>query len=194
MGKLVRNYFALKGPIYLSDSPTQSIDWKFIEKLHFLQISKGMRLGNKLNTRHIHFQNDKMKVAPALQILSNSVFAALLYLKNINPEFANVTQTAIFCKTFNDMIDILNTCSIYDPCPTRQPITLDNLGQLRKKIDCFIKYIQNLQIEVDSKFTVDDANKIPVNATILESKLAPEKIHQMLFFKFLTNQNVEYLF
>lgn len=149
MVKLTRNYLGEKGPFYIANDCNKYIDWEFIVELHKLQTVKGLSLANKINTRHIHYQTEKMKVKPAVQVFSHSVFSALLFLhsqKDEHPQFSDAIPTAIFCKTINDIFDQLNTKSKLDPCPTRQPIYLGDLKALRGKIDFWSSYIKNLEI------------------------------------------------
>jgi hypothetical protein len=93
MIKLMRNtlhaYKILK-------SPSGEIQWELIEKLHNRQEECGLRLANKLTPKHINFCRQKMKVALATQLLSNSVAKALRAVKEIEPTFGKCTPTAEF--------------------------------------------------------------------------------------------------
>lgn len=88
MLKLVRN--CLKGYKILINSAGNTISWDFIVRLAHLQDDNGLRTGNKLKSRHIHYDKMKMKVSLAVQTLSSSVADAIEYC-NVNsqmPEFA----------------------------------------------------------------------------------------------------------
>lgn len=80
MLKLVRNTF---GDTHnLIDKNNQIIQWSHIIKLHELQESEGMHLGNKLRSAHVNYNQQKMKVRLATQIFSKSVADSLLFCKN----------------------------------------------------------------------------------------------------------------
>lgn len=59
MIKLVRNMLHCYGVI---KSPQGEIRWSFIQDLHKIQETIGLRLANKLSSRHIDYQQNKMKV------------------------------------------------------------------------------------------------------------------------------------
>ena len=58
----------------------------------------GVRLANKLSKRHMKWQNMKMKVRLAAQMLSSSVADALEYLKQTNPKFKDSEPTIEFIR------------------------------------------------------------------------------------------------
>ena len=59
MIKLVRNMLHSYGTLKSKDG---EIRWKHISDLHNIQEGIGLRLGNKLSSRHIDYQQNKMKV------------------------------------------------------------------------------------------------------------------------------------
>lgn len=59
MVKLVRNFLQAYGSI---KSNSGTIKWKYIERLNTIQDDMGLRLGNRLTSRHVNFQHNKMKV------------------------------------------------------------------------------------------------------------------------------------
>ena len=61
----------------MKDRDGNTNDWKFIEELHKLQETEGLRLANKLRSAHIDWKPQKMKVNLAAQTLSSSVADAL---------------------------------------------------------------------------------------------------------------------
>ncbi len=67
MIKLVQN--TLSDWKVMKDSNGNTIDWKFIEELHKLQETEGLRLANKLRSAHIDWKSQKMKVNLAAQTL-----------------------------------------------------------------------------------------------------------------------------
>lgn len=108
MIKLVRNTLAELKVLKVSN---HNIKWSFIEDLHAIQEKEGLRLGNKLTSNHIHYQNQKMKVNLATQCLSTSIADAIAYctdhLKIEN--FQDSHHTVVFIKLFDKLFDILNS-------------------------------------------------------------------------------------
>ena len=75
MIKLVRNTWS--DWKVLQDEDGDTIEWKYVVKLHELQEQEGLRLANKLRSAHIDWKPQKMKVNLAAQTLSSSVADAL---------------------------------------------------------------------------------------------------------------------
>ena len=65
MLKLVRNYFALKGPLYRNSKP---INWNYIIQLNEKQYQEQMHCACKIKNRYVYFHNEKMKVFLAMQV------------------------------------------------------------------------------------------------------------------------------
>ena len=61
----------------LKNGNGDTIDWNFIVKLQKLQESEKLRAANKLTSKHINFENFKMKAYLALQVFSRSVAKSL---------------------------------------------------------------------------------------------------------------------
>ena len=76
MLKLVRNTFAVGDMV---DYDGNIISWKYVTELQKLQESEGLHLANKLKMAHIKWQQQKMKVNLAAQVLSSSVADAIEY-------------------------------------------------------------------------------------------------------------------
>jgi len=101
----------------------------------------------KIRRRHVCFQNEKMKVKLAAQVLSESVAKALLYMEKRFPnQFIGASSTSIFCQTFNDCFDILNSRRQCGKNVFQKAITRENIVELQKKIFDFIEYIKSLRI------------------------------------------------
>ena len=65
-----------------------------------------------------------MNVSVAAQILSSSVAAGMIYLRNLNvKQFEKCEQTAEFIQNINDVYDILNTKSKFGK-RFKSPLTL----------------------------------------------------------------------
>lgn len=117
MIKLVRNTISEYDII---DDENKVISWKFITKLVELQENENIHPGTKITKRHINFQNEKMKVKLAVQILSTRVAKALIFLSHINPEFSDALPTAKFCQMFNDIFDLMNSRRKYGKNETEE--------------------------------------------------------------------------
>ncbi|GBM18750.1 DNA transposase THAP9 [Araneus ventricosus] len=106
MVTLIRNYLALKDPIF--DSQNRMVRWDIIIKLHELQKKEGLHLANKLKTRHIQWQKEKMEVNLATQVFPKSVTDALLHLNHSlqRPDFEGCEATVDFVNLFDSLFDI----------------------------------------------------------------------------------------
>ncbi|KYN27348.1 THAP domain-containing protein 9, partial [Trachymyrmex cornetzi] len=142
MVKLVRNAI---DKYNLNDKDSRTISWKYIKQLVFLQDAEKLYPAVKIGHRHINFNNEKMKVSLAVQVLSTSVCDALKFLEY--PQFAAASGTAIFCKMLNDIFDLLNSKSLYAKTEIKKAITRDNLLILKDEINEFISYIKSLKIQ-----------------------------------------------
>ncbi len=69
MLKLARNAFA--DMQIFCNSMNERISWEYILALHKAQQKDILHLGNKLKTKHVQWQNHKMKVSVAAQTLSH---------------------------------------------------------------------------------------------------------------------------
>ena len=88
------------------------VKWKYIELLHQIQDTHDFRLGNKLTSRHINFEKNKMKVKLAVQLMSDSVARALKWayhekIEGFDEEDCLVT--AQFLELHDKLFDILNS-------------------------------------------------------------------------------------
>ena len=92
--KIVRNMFEAYSVL---SSPSGTIRWSHIQKLHAVQTSEGLHLANKLSGRHVNFKKQVMKVSLAAQTLSSSVGKALQFLMDAHcPGFADASATIEF--------------------------------------------------------------------------------------------------
>lgn len=100
MMKLVRNHLcAMKEWV----TPSGIARWQLIVQLHEIQNDIGLSLGNKLTRRHLNFENNKMKVSYAVQVLSSSVANSLEILE----EFGYAEDT-------DATVDLLKVGFIYN--------------------------------------------------------------------------------
>ncbi|RVE47661.1 hypothetical protein evm_007650 [Chilo suppressalis] len=80
MLKHARNVLADKG----FKTAGGEISFKYIQELHKVQEEEGLKLTNKITGVHVDFNNKKMNVRLAAQVLSSSVADAIDYLRNKN--------------------------------------------------------------------------------------------------------------
>lgn len=75
-----------------------------------MQEAEKLHLGTKIRNTYI-FKIKKMKANLVVQVLSNSVSDALTFLEHglKLPNFSGASNTATFCKTFNNIFDLLNS-------------------------------------------------------------------------------------
>lgn len=142
--KLVRNCF---GSLVMLDEDNNLIEWKYIENLNTLQYKEGLHLANKIRNRHIHFEENKMSVRLAVQVLSESVAHALTYLVERAVQFASAGATARFCQNFNDAFDILNSRNFISKRKFTKKLSEQTLPQISKKIKTLKTYILKLKLE-----------------------------------------------
>eukprot|EP00794_Sanderia_malayensis_P010340 gene10340-11415_t len=94
MLKLIRNTLGEHGS--LIDGDGKLICWSYINELHQLQDTEGLRLGKRLKSTHIQWRQHKMKVTLAAQTISASVADAIefcatnLHLKQFQGSEATV--------------------------------------------------------------------------------------------------------
>ena len=87
------------------------IEWQFIKNLIELQVEDGFNIANKLNSDHLNWQRQKMKVTLATQTFSSSTAAALQFLqqKIKHEKFINCTDTIVFVRNIDQLFDFLNS-------------------------------------------------------------------------------------
>lgn len=102
MIKVLRNCFHDLQEIITPDGTAR---WEDIELLVKIQNEGQLHLANKLTSRHIQYENNKMKVKLAVQIFSQSTADALITLSNCGqyPELRNSKATAQFLKVTANM-------------------------------------------------------------------------------------------
>ena len=73
--KLARNCFGDFKVI--TNEKNEQISWRFLEELNNFQQEQGLHLATKIRSKHIRYQDNKMKVSLAAQLFSKSVSKAL---------------------------------------------------------------------------------------------------------------------
>lgn len=142
--KLVRNTFAKYD---LLNESQEEIKWQFIEKLHDLQEEHGLHLKNKIGKNHVYFDNTKMVVKYAVQVLSESVSCAIKHLAENRKmiEFQHSEATVEFLNIFNNIFDILNSnfCGGY---LLKRPVSKLTKFEYLEILEKTVGYIDKLSI------------------------------------------------
>lgn len=103
MLKLARNALADGKTFFCEDN--QRICWEYIPDLFRLQDSVGLHLANKISSRHVNWQKQKMKVKLAAQTFSRSVSDALDFLqKSETVGFRDCAATVEFIRQVTNSI------------------------------------------------------------------------------------------
>lgn len=148
--KLVRNSIGNLGVI--STGSNEKIEWSYFEKLLQFVKSRGFEHSHKLTKKHIEFRKNVMKVELAVQTLSSSTAKSMLFLKNLGiAEFENVTPTADFAQTFNDLFDVFNTKKDTDENPFKGALCALNEERTFSLFDKAAEYIKKLHIIENKK-------------------------------------------
>ena len=144
--KLVRNVLASQA--FIKSPENESISWKFVEELHKLQVSEGLRAGCKLQKRHIAWSKNKMKVGLAASTLSKSVADALDFCREDCqlPEFEGSAPTSKFFRTIDRAFDILNSRNVYAK-GSKAAMSPNNKKEWEKIFSQTINYMAQLKTE-----------------------------------------------
>lgn len=144
MIKLIRN--CLQSYANIVDGNGKYVSWAYLELLNNLQNTEFFHLANKLRNCHINFQNQKMKVKLATQLLSKSVAKSLDFCReNLKiPVFKESLATAQFIRIFNDIFDVLNSRNLKE-FGYKQPLNMNNKSKIMDFLDKAENYIKGLR-------------------------------------------------
>lgn len=150
MLKLARNCLASKKTLY--DGDDNKIEWRFVENLVSLQISKNFNLGNKLSKSHIEWENRKMNVRLAAETLSNSCATSIEYLNKVlkNDNFRGSEGTVKYMQVFDSLFDIMNTKPKHLNENYKQPISEMNIDKIRDYFTFAKNYISGIYLADDA--------------------------------------------
>lgn len=141
--KLVRN--ALHKQDFF-DADGNIISWAHLVSLVEYQEKNDLHAANKIRTSHLHPDQNPMNVRMAAQTLSESASVSLRHIRDDIREddpvleeqriaqFQNIEGTAKFCSMFNEAFDILNSRQLYNKNKSKDPITPENVGEVKKKL------------------------------------------------------------
>ena len=142
MLKLARN--ALGDMNVFVTPKEEKISWEFIKALYDIQQQDILHIGNKLKTKHIQWQKHKMKVSIAAQTLSESVAAAITFLReNGNPNFKDSKATSDFILLMNNLFDILNSKSKFG-MQFKAPVTTKNYEKISSYLTNGVQLLTSL--------------------------------------------------
>lgn len=154
MQKLVRNTLHAQGTLLTRNGV---VKWSYIEKLNELQNRSGNRLASKLTDKHINFQNSKMKVSLAVQVISQSVASALGILRASDDSFADTEATEEFLSLFNDMFDLFNSMSS-DAQGFKRPLSKLNFDLYHNAFEYLEEFLRNIKLR-DGTPILESRNK-----------------------------------
>jgi hypothetical protein len=136
--KLVRNTI---GDYTLTDSEGRQITFHDIQELFYFQEEKELSAAPRLTKRHIKWRENKMRVKLAAQVLSNSVYAALISVKEKKyKKFESCEGTALFCQKFDQIFDMMNSRSKYSRKLKKYNVALDSTN-----VDTFSVWCQEAE-------------------------------------------------
>ena len=144
MLKLSRN--ALHDYKIFVDNEGREIRWSHIQALHDLQKAEdGLKLGNKLSSRHVNYQRQKMKVKYAAQTFSSSVACAMETLRKAgHTSFMSCQGTVKFIRVIDRLFDLLNSRNQH-ATGFKRPIRLADAKLWMSIIDSSIEYLSSLK-------------------------------------------------
>ena len=150
MIKLVRNMMSVYRCFKLPG--VGIVDWAYIERLMEMQKVEKLSAGNKGGGRHINYQNEKMKVSLAVQVLSSSVADALEFARQLGKlEFQGCEATVQFIRTIDRVFDILNSRNCRGK-GYKAPISKRNVWQT-------LGFLEKARVELKS---LEDTLSIPL--------------------------------
>lgn len=132
--------------VTLRDERNGEITFRHILNLSKLQDYIGLKIANKITDRHIRFWENVMNVRLAVQTLSQSTSAALMYLDETHDLFKDAKYTAKYCNVFNDAFDVSNVRDSWKiHGEFGRVVNEKNLPLLRGRAEEIINYIKNLK-------------------------------------------------
>lgn len=144
MIKLIRNCIGTWKTIYYKES---KIEWKFFEYLEKLG-SKNDVVSHKITKEHINFENNKMNVSLAAQLLSNSSASSMENLQTLpqtSDIFRDCNATVEFTRRMNNLFDIFNSKTDRSTNIFRSPINNNTKDIIFSFLDETVEYINELK-------------------------------------------------
>lgn len=143
--KLVRGILADYEVFY--DEKNEKIQWKYFVELVNYSTNQSFGITHKITRRHIEFQNRKMHVRTAVELLSNSVANAMEYLMNNGvAKFEGAAATIKFIRTIDKLFDVMNTSRIVKNNIYKCALNPKNKEEIFKFLVDTQTYISSLEI------------------------------------------------
>ena len=109
--------------------------WDFFNKLQLMQDHEGLKLANRITSRHINFSQQKLKVRLDVQLLSSSVAKSLEYLRySNNSDCVGSLPTEVLITAVDRLFDILNSGCIAS-IGYKLPITASNAANIKEVLN-----------------------------------------------------------
>lgn len=144
MVKLARNHFASK-ELHSRSGP---IKWDFILALERIQRENSCNLGNKLKSKHIHWEANKMCVRLAVETMSDSVADSIEQLQEDGtPEFQESNATIEYIRVNNNLFDVMNSKVNHEGPNYKQPISESNEAKIFDYFRFAKNYLKTLEIK-----------------------------------------------
>lgn len=103
-----------------------------------------LKLANKLNSAHINWKRNSMKVKLAVQKLSSSVADSLQFLSETSTDFEKCDATIKFIRVIDEVFDFLNSRNPYAK-GFKQAIYSHNIHYLEIQMKNNIDYLYSLK-------------------------------------------------
>lgn len=200
MLKLVRNTLADKKS--LVDDNNHFVDFEFIKKLHNLQDSEGLHLGNRLRSAHMAWYKKKMNVKLAAQLLSESVALSFEFcVQEGMHQFRGCEATVRFIRIFDKLFDVLNSRNL-KAAAFKRPIQASNWEEVAELLSSARKYIISLRESPNGKRMLNSNRKtgflgfivcIDSIVKLYNSLIVRNKLSFMCTYKF-SQDHLELLF
>lgn len=190
MIKLVRNHLEKRKVFY--DYKNGAIEWKFIERLYVLKISKKFIGTHKLSSEHIQITN-KMRVGTAVETISDSVandIEMLMKDDQFKDEFKGAEATVEFIRNFNKLFDVLNSNyeKLVSPNIFKRPVHTENKRVVFDFCNKMIKYISTLKLTLKSHFIINSEIQCGFRGFIVDIKSV-----QSMYTDFIENDDFKML-
>jgi len=147
MMKLMRNLIGEKKLVWIPGYH-DPWSWDHYVALYEQQTEIGLKAGNKITKIHIYYERNKMKVYPAVQLLSTSTADSLQVEMDdgVNTRLEKCQPTIFVTRILDCYFDFCNTRSAKG-FGQKEPITLENFERKKKQILEIISILQDMKIK-----------------------------------------------
>lgn len=143
--KLVRGILADYKTIY--DGNNEQIEWQYFVELVDYSQNHSFGITHKVTKRHINFENRKMHVRTAVELLSNSVANAIEYLMKLGvQEFKGAAATIKFIRIMDKLFDVMNSSRIVEKNIYKSALNPSTKAEIFKFLAEAKTYISSLEV------------------------------------------------